>query len=402
MRLTQPLRRRDFRMLFVGVTVSLIGDGIYTVALAFQVYELSNEPGSLSVVLLCWSAGMVIASLGAGVVLDRVDRRMAMVAADALQLAAVGALGALSLADALEVWHCAALASLVGAGTAFVKPAVTTLVPMIVPPEEVVAASSLHTSLNRAAFLLIGPALGGLVVGAVGTGAAFVIDAGTFAASIAAVLLVRTSGRVARELSASPLADLREGLRFVRSQQWIWGTVLGASVGILCFVGPVEVALPYVVKNVYGDGAGAYGLLLALGGATGLLAALAVGTRGMPRRPLTVMFAVWIVSILMVAGYGLVESTAAAVGFALVYGLGTAGDVIWFSSLQTRVPSEMLGRVSSLDWLVSFGLLPVSFALAGPAAEAFGARATLVGAGVLGASALGFIFLAVPDLRRRA
>ena len=400
MRLAQPLRRRDFRLLFLGLSISLIGDGIYTVALAFQVYELSNSPGSLSIVLLCWSAGMVVTALASGVVLDRVNRRMALMAADGLQLLAVAALGALSVTGVIEVWHCAALATVVGAGTAFVRPAVTTLVPMILPEEEVVAGTALHTSFNRATLFLVGPALGGVLVSAVGSGAAFLVDAGTFAASIMAVSLMRTSGRVEREERTSALADLREGLRYVRSQQWIWGTVLAASVAILCFIGPVEVALPYVVKNVYGDGAGAYGLLLALGGLSGLLSALAIGSLGLPRRPFAVLFATWIVAIAVVAGYGLVETTAAAAIFAAVYGIGTAGDVIWFASLQTRVPPAMLGRVTSIDWLVSFGLLPVSFALAGPATEAFGARETLVGAGALGAATLVIIFLALPGLRR--
>src|SRR6185312_7123534 len=147
-----PLRRRDFALLFGGSAVSLVGDGIYTVALAFQVYELDNAPSALSLVMLCYSAGLVGCGLVAGVVVDRVDRRGVMIAADLLQLAAIGAMGALSLAGVLEVWHCAVLAVLVGAGTAFVKPAATALLPQIVPADEVVAATSLEQSATQAAY----------------------------------------------------------------------------------------------------------------------------------------------------------------------------------------------------------------------------------------------------------
>ena len=150
MRLLQPLRRRDFALLFAGSTISLIGDGVYTVALAFQVYELDNSPGALSVVLLCYSVGLVACALAAGVVVDRVDRRAVMIVADALQLAAILAMGLLSIAGVLEVWHCALLAVFVGAGTAFVKPAATALLPQVVPQDKIVAATSLEQSAQQA------------------------------------------------------------------------------------------------------------------------------------------------------------------------------------------------------------------------------------------------------------
>ena len=157
MRLLQPLRRRDFALLFAGSTISLVGDGVYTVALAFQVYALDNSPSALSLVLLAYSAGLVVCALVAGVVVDRVDRRAVIVVADALQLVAILAMGLLSVAGTLEVWHCALLAVFVGAGTAFVKPAATALLPHVVPKEEIVAATSLEQSAQEASYALLGP-----------------------------------------------------------------------------------------------------------------------------------------------------------------------------------------------------------------------------------------------------
>ena len=402
MRLLRPLRRRDFALLFAGSTVSLVGDGIYTVALAFQVYELDNAPGALSLVMLCYSAGLVGCGIGAGVVVDRADRRVVIMAADLLQLAAILAMGLLSVAGVLEVWHCAVLAAFVGAGTAFVKPASTALLPQIVPAEEVVAATSLEQSSIQAAYALIGPALGGALVAATGPGTALVVDAATFACSIAAVAGLRSSGRPPPRMEPTGVAqELREGLAYVRGRQWLWGTLVAACIAVMCTQGPVDIALPYVVKNDWGDGAGAYGALLAVAGVAGILASLVFGARGLPHRPVTTMVVIWITGVLAIAGFGLVGGFAAAVPFALVLGIGTVGDTLWFALLQTRIPGALLGRVSSLDWMLSFALLPVSYALTGPLAAALGAATLLVLAAVAGAVAVVALFVALPGLRDR-
>jgi hypothetical protein len=397
-----PLRRRDFALLFAGSTISLIGDGVYTVALAFQVYELDNSPGALSVVLLCYSAGLVACALAAGVVVDRVDRRAVIVGADVLQLVAILAMGLLSLGGVLEVWHCAALAVLIGAGTGFVKPAATALLPQVVPREEIVAATSLEQSAQQASYALLGPALGGLLVGAAGPGTALVIDASTFAFSIGAVAFLRTSAKPpARSDPGGVVGELREGFAYVRGRQWLWGTLVGACIAVMCVQGPVDIALPYVIKNDWGDGAGAYGALLAVAGLAGIAASLVFGARGLPHRPVTAMIVLWAAGILAVAGFGLVGGLAAAVPFALVLGVASAGDTLWFALLQTRVPGELLGRVSSLDWMLSFALLPVSYALAGPLAAVLGARELLVLAAVTGTAVVIALFLALPGLRDR-
>jgi MFS family permease len=401
-RLLSPLRRRDFGLLFAGSTVSLVGDGIYTVALAFQVYGLDNSPGALSLVLLCFSGGLIASALAAGVVVDRVDRRAVMIAADALQLAAILTMGVLSLSGALEVWHCAALAVLVGAGTAFVKPAATALLPHVVPPGEIVAATSLEQSAQQASVGLIGPALGGLLVGAAGPGQALVIDAGTFAVSMAAVASMRTSARPpAREGPGDVLLEIREGFAYVRGRVWLWGTLLMACIAVLCIEGPIDIALPFVIKNDWNAGAGTYGTLLAVAGLAGIAASLVLGARGLPRRPVAVMGLLWAVSILAIAGFALVDGLAWAIPFALVFGAGTAGDTIWFSLVQTTVPPELMGRVSSLDWMLSFLLLPLSYALAGPLSELLGARELLAVAAVAGAAVCVVLLLVLPGMRAR-
>lgn len=398
MRLIAPLRRRDFARLFAGSTISLLGDGIYIVAIAFQVLALTNTATALSLVMLAWSLGLVACLPSAGVLTDLVDRRIVLISADAAQFAATVVLGVLSVTGAIAIWHCVLAALVIGAGTAFVKPASSAMVPNVVAGDEVVAATALQESADRAATLFLGPAIGGLLVATIGTGVALLADAATFAISIVCVAFIRSPTRPPPRPPDSFIGEMRTAFAYVRSEPWLWATLLAASLSVMAAVGPLDVLLPYIVKNQWHDGAEAFGLLMATSGAAGLVISLVVGQRGLPRRPVTWMFVVWGVATFAIAGYGLAGSALAAAPFAIVLGLGFAGEVIWFSLVRLRVPAELLGRVSSIDWLVSFGLLPVSFALCGPIAGQVGARTTLIGAGVLAGVAFLVIYVAVPGL----
>src|ERR671936_1073031 len=197
----------------------------------------------------------------------------------------------------------------------------------------------------------------------------------------------------------SSVGAVKEGLQFVRRRVWLWGTLLSATIAYLAFMGPAEVLLPYVVKNDLHASAGDLGLVFAAGGVGAVGAALFMGQRGHPRRDVTVMYATWTFATLAVAGYGLATAPWQLMVACLLFNaLETAGTIVWATIKQRHVPSSMLGRVSSLDWLISIGLLPLSFALTAPVAAAIGARTTLVGAGVIGAIATaGALFL--PGMR---
>ena len=249
---------------------------------------------------------------------------------------------------------------------------------------------------------LAGPALGGLAVAGLGAGGAFLLDAGSFLVSAAALLLmhsyplVRTGAISAR----SALADIAEGFRYARSQPWIWGTLLAATASMLAFWGPVEVLVPYIVKNELGGGAGQLGLVFAAGGLGAVVAAILMAQRGLPRRHMVVLYVSWALATLAVAGFGFATELWHAMAAELVAGaLGAVGMIVWMTLTHRLVPTELRGRIESVDWLVSVGLVPVSFALTGPVAAVLGARATLVAAGVLGAlSAIAFLFF--PGMRQ--
>ena len=402
MKLLRPLRERDFALLWTGMTVSLLGDGIYLVAVAWQVYDLSNDPTALSLVGLSWTVGMVAFLLTGGIVSDRVERRRVMIGADLVRAAVLAAIAALALTGVIEVWHLVALVVLFGAGEAFFGPAFGALIPDVVSAERLVEANALDQLVRQAAARLAGPALGGFVVALVGAGSAFAIDAATFVVSAGciAALRVRSLPRAADAERASARSELREGWRFVRSQPWLWATLLSASVSLLFFLGPLEVLLPYVVRNDLGAGAGAYGAVLAAAGAGAIVASVAVSQRGLPRRYLTLMYAAWSAGTLPFVGYALGTAVWQLMALAVVYGACiTTGTVVWGTLMQTRVPAELRGRVHSLDWFVSIALTPVSFALTGPVSKAIGIDTTLVLAGVAPAVLTAALFWAA-GLRR--
>jgi MFS family permease len=159
------------------------------------------------------------------------------------------------------------------------------------------------------------------------------------------------------------------------------------------------VLLPYLVKNLLEGSAGDLGLVFATGGLGAILAALAMGQHRLPRKHITFMYVAWTISSGAVAIYGVATELWHAMAAAFVAGaVSTAGMVVWMTLMQQRVPRHLLGRVTSFDWFVSIGLIPVSYALTGPIAEAVGARETLIGAGVLGAF-FTIVFLFLPGMR---
>jgi len=393
-KLLRPLRERDFALLWTGMTVSLLGDGIFVVAEAWQVYDLDNDPVALSIVGTAWTLGMVAFLLTGGVVTDRVDRRRVLIAADLVRAGALVAMGVLSLTGAIAIWHLVVLSLLMGIGEAFFGPAFGAIVPEVVPAQHLVQANALDQLVRQAAARLAGPALGGFVVAAIGVGAAFLVDAGTFVLSTVCVAAMRVRALPVQDVARSARREMREGFAYVRQQPWLWATLVSASLSLLFFLGPIEVLLPFVVRNDLHAGAGGYGTVLAAAGAGAVVTSLVLGQTGVPRRYLTFMYGAWTVATLPFLVYAFGTALWQFVLVALFEGACmTAGMVVWGTLMSTRVPAELRGRVHSLDWFVSIGLTPVSFALTGPVSAAIGIDATLVLAAVAPAVATVALFV---------
>jgi MFS family permease len=421
-RLFAPLAHRDYRLLVAGMSASLVGDGLFLVALAWQVYALSNAPTALASVGIAMTIPTIACLLIGGAASDRYDRRRVMLGADLVRGIGLGVLAVLAAAGELRLWDLMALAVVYGAATAFFDPASDALVPELLPSDALAQANSLDQLIRPIALRLAGPAVGGILVGAIGTGWAFGLDAGSFAVS-AATLLAMSPGRArpagspecepptpssgGRAPSPSPPSpparsfrrEIAAGLRYVRGHPWLWATLLSAAVAYLLFMGPTEVLLPFIVKNQLRAGAGDLGLIFAAGGLGSLLCAIVIGQRGLPRRSITFMYVVWTLATLAIAGYGLASDLWGLMLASIAFNtLETAGTIAWATAKQRHVPGQLLGRVSSLDWLISIGLLPISFAITGPVSAALGIRTTLIGAGVLGA-AVTLAALLVPGVR---
>jgi len=400
--LLSPLRHRDFRVLWAGMAVSLLGDGIFLIAIAWESYSLWNAPAALSIVGIGMAVPTLLFLLAGGIVSDRYDRRLVMMWADGVRAVAVAVLAVLVIAGSLQFWELVVLVAVYGSGTAFFTPAFEAVVPDLLPVEDLPAANSLDQFVRPVALRLAGPLLGGTLVAA-GAGLAFAIDAASFGASLVAVAAIRSRPPVRDETNATAFAAVKEGLRFIRRRVWLWGTLGSAAVAYLVFLGPTEVLLPYVVKNDLHASAGTLGFVFAAGGLGAVGSAVWMGSRGHPRRGISFMYGTWTLATLAVAGYGLATAAWQLMLACLVFNaLETAGTIVWATIKQRHVPSSMLGRVSSLDWLISIGLLPVSFALTAPVAAAVGVRATLIGAAVVGATVtIGALFLpGMRDLER--
>jgi len=398
-RMLTPLRHRDFRLLWSGMCVSLVGDGIFLVAMAWQVYALSDAPSALALVGIAMTVPTILFLLLGGVVSDRFDRRRVMLAADLTRGAAVGLLAVLSLTGALALWHIVAIVAVYGAGAAFFGPAFDAIVPDVLPAAELAQANSLDQFVRPVALRLAGPALGGALIDAVGVGPAFAFDAASFAISALALLTMRTRAprRAAGPVSVG--ADIRTGMRYVRRHVWLWATFATAAIAYLLFMGPAEVLLPFIVKNELGGTASDLGLVFAAGGIGSVGCAVVMGQRGLPRRDITFMYLAWAAATVAVAGYGMASAVWQLMLASLCFNaLETAGTIVWATAKQRHVPAALLGRVSSLDWLISIGLLPVSFAVTGPVSGAIGAQTTLVAAGVLG-GAITLAALYLPGMR---
>ena len=384
----RPLRHRDFRLLWTGLLASMIGSGLWLVALAWQVIELGGGPAQLSLVTALFSAGLVAFVLIGGVAADRLPQRRVMVSADLVRAAVLLALGALSVTGSLRLWHLAAGGFVLGAGDAFFIPSYTALLPRLLPEEDLLAANGLEGTLRPLAQQAAGPALGGIAVAAFSPGAAILANGATFLISAVCLLVMRV-----RPITRNPdedghgvatvLDDLREGFAYVRRTSWLWATLLFALAFVLLIMGPLEVLMPFAIRDNIGGGAGEYGLALAAFGFGGAFGALGISSRRLPRRYLTVMLLLWGFGTLPLAVVGFARELWVIGAALFVVGAAfSSGVVIWGTLLQRRVPEGLRGRVSSLDFFISLALMPVSMAIAGPVGAALGVETVFLIAGI--------------------
>ena len=381
------------------MAVSLLGDGVFLVAVAWQAYAIADRPSSLAYVGIATALPQVAALPIAGVVADRFSRRTVLLLADTVRACALVALTSLVLRNQASLVELCIVGAVLGVGTAFASPAMDALVPQLVAKDQLVEANVIDQFMRPATIQLAGPALGGIAVAAFGSSGAFCFDAVTFTFSALCTSRMQCAGAVALTTRSSIRQEIADGFRYVRRHAWLWATFLSATFTYLLIIGPTQVLLPFIVRNSLHQGAFTYGLVLAAGGVGALVGALFAAWRPESRSPIAFIYGSWALATLAVAGYGIATNAWALAETAVVMnGAEAAGTVLWATLKQRRVENAMLGRVSSIDWCVSTALLPASYALTAPIAHWLGPRSTLVLAGELGtAVTLGFLLL--PGLR---
>jgi Transmembrane secretion effector len=375
------LRSRDFRLLWLSQSVSVIGDSLVMVAIGLFVTRLTDQASDVGLVLAAYSLPLVVFVLFGGVVADRLPRQVVMVASDLVRMVLHATLAILILTGDIRVWHMVVIGVLFGTAEAFFRPAYAGLIPQTVPESDIQAAQALG-GVSREIATFASPALATALVLGVGGAAAFGLDAATFAVSAALVVRVRGRSRGPSGESGSMIAELRDGLVAVRERAWVWATIACFAVAVLFALAPFFVLGASVAREVYHSEA-VFGISNAAWGVGAVVAAL-VGTRWQPRRPMLagMLAAVpWPGAIAVYAAgppLAVLYPVMAAAGF----GVGLFG-VWWETALAQRIPPHLLSRVSAWDWMGSLVLLPLGFVLAGPVADSVGAVRVLTLGGII-------------------
>lgn len=374
-----PLRERPFRLLWLARTGSSVGDSLIPVALIWSVFRIHGTVTEVGIVFACYFAAGAAVTLAGGVWADRLPRRAVMIGADLVRLGTQTATAVLLLGGTLQLWELAALQSVAGACGGFFNPASTALVPQTVGAGLLQRANAL-LSLSRSGTNVFGPAVSGLTIKLAGPGWVFVIDAASFLVSAFFVASIRVETHV-RPVASRFWSELADGWREVRRHRWLTAGFLGYAFGNLG-VGMYIVLGSLVARNHLG-GSFPWGVIVG-SAAVGSVAGGLVSYRIRPRRPVAAAFAIWAFSAL--PPFALIDPfpLPAIVAAAVVFGVAIiVGNVLWETAMQQEVRPDRLARVASFDLLLSLGLLPVGYAIAGPLSTALGVRTALLLAGLL-------------------
>lgn len=390
----------QFRLLFAGQVLSILGDRVMLVALPFAVLEAGGDASDVGLVIGAQLAPFLLFALVGGAIADRGDRRRVLIASDLVRLCVQATGGTLLLAGEATPLTLGALAAIFGAADAFFQPAFTGLLPQTLSePSRLQGANALR-GLSTSAGAIAGPALAGVILAASGAGAALLLDAGTFALSVAFLLRLRpAAGARVPEEDAPPglLRGIGEGWGEVRSRPWVMGG-LGAIATYSAIVLPAVYVLGPISVAAEHGGAGAWAAVVVAFGIGAVLGDLVL-LRWRPPRAMAAAAVALLLASCQAAVYGSGLGIVAICALQAVTAVGvTAFWTLWEVSLQEHIPERRLSRVSSFDYFCATALMPVGMAVAGPVGEAVGVQETLMAMSGLGIAA-GLLLLTIPQVR---
>ena len=401
-----PFSSRAYTVLALAMGVSVFGSGLWAVAMVARVMELGGSAVDLSLVTAAGAVGMVVFVLVGGVAADRFRLTVILRCVEVTNLVTATTIVVLTWTDTLALWHLGAAAFVFSGAVGFFYPAYSAALPRILPVHQLLAANGVEGTARPLLQLAAGPAVGGALTGLALPGASVLAIAVCHAVALVFMLRLRLPERgddAAQDAAASQSSMLREmleGFQYCVRTPWLLWTLLWAMTAIFLFMGPLEVLVPFLVVDRLGGTVADYGAMLGLYGISTAVGSSVMASLQLPRKYLTTMIWLWGFGTLPFGLVGMTDSWWVMAGALCVFGAtGGAGQVIWGTLLQRRVPSHMLGRISSLDFFVSLLLMPISMAVAGPVSQVVTPEAIFWGVALL-TPTLGVVAVLVGRMHR--
>ncbi|MGI9058932.1 MAG: MFS transporter [Ktedonobacteraceae bacterium] len=414
LRLTHALQSRSFAIFWLGQTMSALGDGAFATALAIAVYQLTGSSLAMGLFLMAQIIPELIFTLFGGVAADRLPRRLVLVCSDVGRAVVVLLIALLAWLSLLQLWHLFVLAVLFGTIGAFFHPSYRAITPELVVKAHLSSANAL-TELSVQLGNLLGPILGaGLVVLSGGSASmAFAFDSLTFVISVFSLAAIRSVAKVVQENSnegeiptvglAGMLWDIRDGFRTILRSSWLLWSMIAAAFGLMAYKGAIAVSLPKLVFAVYSSGPWLLATITTTVGLGAIAGALFAGQVHFRRRGIVGLLGYVLSGLaLMVFSlpfpHSIVPFVVLPAAFLVGFGINVM-QIIWVTLLYELVPSNKLGRVSSVDLLGSLGLLPIGYVLAGWLGDRVGPAAVFLLGGMV-MVVLNLLPMLVRDIRR--
>ena len=394
----QVLKQRDFGLFWASLLFSAIGSQISTVAIAWQIYEITNSPFQLGLAGLFRALPVMLLSIPGGVVADRMDRRWLLIITQGLAALLALSLALLSYFGKVQVWHIYTVTFLSGAVGIFDSPARTALIPTLVRPEQLATAYALNITWRQIA-TLAGPFIGGIVIASVGISISYFMDAVSFFSVIFCLALMRARPpAIAERKKQSALESVRGGFEFIRDNTAILG-LMGMDTCVQ-FSGAYRSMMPVFARDILAVGPAGLGALLgvpAIGALAGSGIVLAMGN---PKRKGQLIITVTLIYTAGLICFALSRSLILSLAIGFFLGLVDAiGETLRDTLVQLITPDPMRGRVKSFDQVFMSAGTYLGHAQIGAAATFLGVSGALVMGGCLGSAGVLLVAKYAPSLR---
>ncbi|HVB74465.1 MAG TPA: MFS transporter [Ktedonobacteraceae bacterium] len=398
MQFARALKSRPYAMIWIGQTISNLGDGIFNIALAWQVLLMTHSGTAMGIVLIASMIPRLIFVLIGGVAADRLPRRLIILWSDGGRGLLVLLISILGFMGLLQFWHLIVESLIFGVVDGFFNPAIMAITPDLVEKDDLASANAL-ISLSGNLAQLAGPLLGAGMIALFNPMGAFAADALSFLISVAFLLPVRIPERHVKkplEIQEPPvegmligedfqiqeeqpvkrrgfrgvMEDVQEGLVYVRASRWLWVTIINSAIGNIGFMATLAVAMPKLIHDAYQQGAWLLGVISATEAIGSMLALVLIGQATRVKKRGLLAYLALSLSCIGILLFGLPFPRVAAPFIAplasMLVGFGLAFfNTIYFTILHETIPGDKLGRVISLDTLGSFAMIPVGEALGG-------------------------------------